>query len=397
MTHGSLLSLFRTKRLWRGPLIWVLALFAFANFVAARFEKALIAEGKQNLLLIPAPANSAPDSDKNLRTVRYDISVGRDLDRYWSAVPDATSQPLVVLCGMSQMYAINEFKSGDKTISELMDDETAPKGVRVFGLAAPNLCNEEAMLLLLSTLSNPHTKPKVFIYGACFDKYRNLDLRPSYQAHLLRDRELQALWQRTATEFNKEYPLASQKMQSSLRDALATEKKVSDEGMETRLRGLVARYLPLVAVRKELNATVQFRLYEARNWLLNIKPTTKRPIIQARYDLNKEFLRMMADVSKRNGVRLVLYIIPLNPQADNPYIPQQYRQFKAWLQAFCRDQNVPFANFEGIVPREDWGLFQGGPDFKHFKEEGHRLTSRAILDQFGSIVFDEQTIVGKNR
>jgi len=123
------------------------------------------------------------------------------------------------------MYAINEFKSGDETISELMDDETAPEGVRVFGLAAPNLCNEEAMLLFLSTLSSPHTKPNVFIYGVCFDKYRNLDVRPSYQAHLLRDRELQALWQRTAMEFNKQYPLATQKMLSSLKDVLATEKK----------------------------------------------------------------------------------------------------------------------------------------------------------------------------
>src|SRR6266403_1435448 len=359
MIDWALISLLKTKRLWRGPLVWVLGLFVLANFVAARVEKALIAEGKRNLLLVPAPANAAPDSDKNLRTARYDVSVGRDLDHYWAAVPDAASQPLVVLCGMSQMYAINEFKSRDETISELMDDETAPKGVRVFGLAAPNLCNEEAMLLFLSSLSSPHTKPSVFIYGVCFDKYRNLDVRPSYQAHLLRDRELQALWQRTATEFNKEYPL--------------------------------------VAVRKELNATVQLRLYEARNRLLNIKPTSKRPVIQARYDLNKEFLRMMAEVSKRNRVRLILYIIPLNPQAENPYVPEEYRQFKKWLETFCRGQNVPFANLEGIVPREDWGLFQGGPDFKHFKEEGHRLTSRAILDQFGSVIFNEQTMAGKDR
>ena len=58
---------------------------------------------------------------------------------------------------------------------------------------------------------------------------------------------------------------------------------------------------------------------------------------------------------------------------------------------------MPFANLEGIVPRGDWGLFQGGPDFKHFKEEGHRLTSRAILDQFGSVIFNEQTMAGKDR
>ena len=237
----------------------------------------------------------------------------------------------------------------------------------------------------------------MFIYGVCFDKYRNIDVRPSYQAHLLRDRELQALWQRTATEFNKQYPLATQKMLSSLKDVLATGKKVSEAGVETQLRGFVARYLPLVAVRKELNATVQLRLYEARNRLLNITPTSKRPVIQARYDLNKEFLRMMAEVSKRNRVRLVLYIIPLNPQAENPYVPEQYRQFKTWLETFCRDKNVPFANLESIVPREDWGLFQDGPDFKHFKEEGHRLTARAILERFGSVIFDEQTMAGKDR
>lgn len=79
MIDGGLVSLLKTKRLWRGPLVWVLGLFVLANLVAARFEKALIAEGKRNLLLIPAPANAAPDSDKNLRTARYDVSVGRDL------------------------------------------------------------------------------------------------------------------------------------------------------------------------------------------------------------------------------------------------------------------------------------------------------------------------------
>ena len=135
-----------------------------------------------------------------------------------------------------------------------------------------------------------------------------------------------------------------------------------------------------------MNVNVQGQLFDLRNWLFRIKNTSKRPIIQGRYDLNKEFLGLMVDLAQRNGVTMILYVIPLNPQAENPYIPEQYAAFKTWLEGFCREKGVPFANLEDLVPAQHWGTFMDGPDFKHFKGEGHRLTAQNLAERFGPII-----------
>jgi hypothetical protein len=95
---------------------------------------------------------------------------------------------------------------------------------------------------------------------------------------------------------------------------------------------------------------------------------------------------MLCDIGGESGVQMIFYIIPLNPQGDNPYVPSEYAAFKERCQAFCRQRHIPFANFENIVPAEKWGFFMGGPDFKHFRGAGHKITSAAILERFGPVL-----------
>jgi hypothetical protein len=320
----------------------------------------------------------------SLEGVRYDYSTGTDLLRYWPAIPDATQKPLTIICGMSQMNAINEYQPGQKIIAELMDDELAPQGMRVFGLNAGNLCNEEALFLLQAAVSSPRTTPRNFIYGVCFDKFRNIDLRPGYRAFLTQHSATAAGWEKTAARAMAEHPLAGAKMQRTLEEIRSEAKKVEKETFEGTLRRCLSDVLPLVAERQGLNAHLQTRLFLFRNWLFRIKPTSKRAIIEGRYGMNQEFFREMIDLSRRHGVTLIAYVVPLNPQAENPYLPEQYAEFKRWLEDVCREAEVPFANFENVVPAEHWGTFLGGPDFKHFKAMGHNLTARAIIDRFGA-------------
>ena len=55
-------------------------------------------------------------------------------------------------------------------------------------------------------------------------------------------------------------------------------------------------------------------------------------------------------------------------------------------QDFASTRSLPFANLENEVPADDWGLLDGGPDFKHFKEAGHRITAAAVLRSFDSVI-----------
>jgi hypothetical protein len=323
---------------------------------------------------------------------RFDLSIGDDLDKYWASIPEARSNRLVYLVGMSQMYKINDFRDGDLTIAEHLDDMLAPKA-RVFGIAAPNLDNEEALLLLVSVLTDPNTTPSAFIYAVCFDKMRFLDVRPGYMNYVRHHPEVEKALLAVADRYAARYPLASTKIRRTLGDI---EKPAAgdDKSFEHRAREGVGRLVPLVGQRQDLNVLLTYGLlYEARNKLLGISNTTKRPIISGRYDLNKEFLRIMIDISKERGVQFLYYINPLNPQADNPYVPAQYDVFKQWAESNAVASGVPFANLENVVPKDAWGLFMGGPDFKHFSGRGHLLTAKAIADRFGQVIAGPRTVV----
>ena len=127
---------------------------------------------------------------------------------------------------------------------------------------------------------------------------------------------------------------------------------------------------------------MRIRLFALRNFLLGIKNTSKRPIIRDRYDTNREFLGLLSDLGRERGAQVLLFIVPFNPSAENPYIPEEYVAFKQWLTRFAGETGTPLANLENVVPSSDWGLFLGGPDFKHFKGEGHRKTAAALLKSF---------------
>jgi hypothetical protein len=242
---GRILSSLGSRQLWGGPALWVVVLLIAANGVAAGLHDALRREREAGLLANVHAANER-------ETPRYDWSVGERPGAFLRYMPDATKTPLVIVSGMSQMYAINERRPEDLTISELLDDALQQKGIRAFGLAAPNLDNEEALLILLTSMENPRTKSAVFVYGVCFDKFRNVDLRPGFAA-LLADRQgLRESWARACNGRESRYPLACQKMAQTLHD-LAAPAQASDD-FEHRVRRAIASISPLMAHRAEVNA-----------------------------------------------------------------------------------------------------------------------------------------------
>ena len=381
----ELLAIARDRRFWRGAWIWVVLALIGLNVRVGRWhrehEQGMQAARMASKAMFPENMTGKPAD----RIARFDISCGEDLEKYWPAIPDARRQRLVILSGMSQMHTINEPKDGDQLICQWLDDAMSPKGVRVWGFAAPNLCNEEAVFQLAALLSEPRTRPHVFMYGLCFDKFRNVDLRPGYQAFFRARPQLQQQWRSIAEEYRSKYPAASEKMLSTLREINQSSAQQEDT-FESRLRAKAAAASPLVRARKDLNATAQGMLFVWRNTILGIRATSKRPMLKARHEMNQEFVGLLSDLAARNGVQVIFYVIPLNPQAENPYIAAEYAEFKVWAAKFCSERSIPYANFEGIIPADHWGTFMGGPDFKHFKGIGHKMTAEAILHRFADVL-----------
>lgn len=394
---SELWVVFSDRRLWSGtPARTILILIAI-NLATVIWHDPIVMQRQQNLMIggtvISGTALQVIQPESGGK-VRYDHSVGEDLDAYWNYIPDARQEPLVVLAGMSQNYAVNDWRPGDKTIPEWLDDELVPRGTRAFGLAAPNLSTEEALFLLLATASDPRTHPDSFIYAVCFDKLRNIDVRPGYQQFLRERPALQQLWQHTAQTAALAHATASEKMLATLAGLnevtnatpALTQTATHSLDFESSVQDRLGQLVPMFGVRKELNVGLQLRLYFARNALFGITPTSKRPMIASRYETNLDLLSLMADVAQHSHVQLILYVNPLNPVADNPYIPEEYAAFKTWISEFSSAHKIPYANFENIVPNDVWGEFMGEPDFKHFGAEGHRITAEAILQQFGGLI-----------
>jgi hypothetical protein len=363
------------RRLWLGPAPWLILIMIAVNVWVYAASPSLSQRRLDTLLMADPTATTMPSHPN------YDMSCGEQMGKFWTYIPDGRTNRLIILSGMSQMHAINERKPGDRIISQILDDDLKDKGVRVWGEAGPNLCNEEATMQILAFCSEPRTTPSVFMYGLCFDKFRDVDLRPGYQEFLRSRPDVEAAWKATAERFAKTYPLASAKMLATYQD-LNSAAGADPDTFESRLRQRVGSWLPLVGERKDLYASVAIGLYKARNAILRITPTTKRPIIQSRYELNKQFLCLMADLAREHHVQMVTYIIPLNPLAQNPYVPEEYEEFKKYAARWAAERDIPFANLETIVPKGEWGWFNGGPDFKHFKEEGHIRTAAAVLNAF---------------
>jgi hypothetical protein len=365
---------------WRAAGVFAAA-FVALNVWVAWSRQDLGEERRRNLLL---------ESAESLHGGRAEPRAGETFGSYWERIPDARSRRLVFVSGMSQMYAVNDRQQGDRIIADRVDEWLEGRGASAVSLAGPNLDNEEALFFLLAGLSDPRRHPSVFVYGVCFDKFRNVDLRREFQEFAARRPVLRHIWLDEAN-LAEGLPLATEKMRSTAKaidDAshAAAGRRPEEKGLEPRLRDFIARYVPVVAAREELNGRLQMDLFLLRNWLLQIEPSTKRPVIPARYQLNQEFLQLLIRVAKREGVVPVLYVIPLNPRAENPYIPAEYARFKEWVSGLAVREAIPFANLEGIVPSEHWGEFMGGPDFKHFCGEGHRITAAALIERFGEVM-----------
>jgi len=385
---AELLRLFGDRRFWTGTWVWVVLLLALVNVGVFAWSRQAAEEQKQKI-------QADFESEQMLNTAgdvtpRYDWSCGENLEAYWPSVPDARTTHLAILSGMSQMFSINDRQPGDKIICQLLDDSLQSKGTRVWGFAAPSLCNEEAIFQLVSLLSDPAKKPRYFIYGICFDKMRNTDLRVAYQRFLRGHPEIVTLYAAAAHQYETAYPLAAAKMRQTLSDIAQTESQKPDS-LESRLRDGLGDVVPLVKARKDLYVWATIELLMLRNDAFGIKNESKRPVIRSRYDMNYQFLKMMTDLARAHDIQPIFYVIPLNPQSDNPYVANEYESFKKDMRAYCSEVKVPFANFENRVPAEDWGTFLGGPDFKHFRESGHKKTADTILETFGAILSGQET------
>ena len=130
-------------------------------------------------------------------------------------------------------------------------------------------------------------------------------------------------------------------------------------------------------------------LYLLRNWIFGITPSSTRRIMPGRYSLNMQAMKAIFHSANEQGIKVLVYIVPLRDDVKIPYDLHQYSKFKSEVELSSKSsRDVRYVNFEKIVPANLWGskastTIGGGEelDFMHFKAGGHKILAERLLSE----------------
>lgn len=164
----------------------------------------------------------------------------------------------------------------------------------------------------------------------------------------------------------------------------------AQEYFEDRLVKVLGAALPLWADRANLRNRVMVDLYELRNWVFGIKPSTTRPMIKPRYARNMAAFEALAQHLRASGTPLLVYIAPIRQDVKLPYEIAAYQRWIAVIEQLSGVHGFRFLNLEHLVPDNLWGSIRNDDvDFMHFQGPGHKILADRLLLEI------EQTAAGK--
>lgn len=241
-----------------------------------------------------------------------------------------------------------------------------------FMLPNANLQEHYVVLQWLFTKANPDW----VILPVCFDDLREDGLRDSLKT-LATPETLAAMRQRPfGAKLGGELEGIGQQRgdsQGTTRKPRSRQQLV-DEFLERQL----SSRLPMWAGRGVAQARCYYALYDFRNHVFGITPSTKRKMIPARREKNMAALMEIIELVRERQVRCLVYVSPTRWDVEPPYELSDYEGWKKEVHALCQNNGVQFADLDRLVPSKQFGLFFGQLDFMHFGPEGHELIGRKV-------------------
>ena len=316
----------------------------------------------------------------------------RQLEHDWCAAPwhhrfilVGNSQTMtVMLSPQERPSSAVEHTYPDLLLAELQLNRESVDGYR---LAAPNLSYVELLWYVRYLLTHPCLLPNQLIVQLNFESFRKLGVRDGMLELLDDPRFAQAAASEADT--SEPYAPAFQQAIDRYRTRRAQQRGVvggagaqqSRTGMieargfggflETRIRSWLDRSVTFRS-RARIKAEFESLLYLARVKLLGIKPTTRRSLGGAALQMSISSLRRVGALSRDNGVHLIFFNAPQNPNAPlyrNERDRQEYERIVAYLST---NYASSYFNFEASIPADMWGLWIDGPDPIHFGRAGHQ-------------------------
>ncbi|MGC1966899.1 MAG: hypothetical protein WA673_10580 [Candidatus Acidiferrales bacterium] len=155
----------------------------------------------------------------------------------------------------------------------------------------------------------------------------------------------------------------------------------------------VADMLPLFSVRPYLYADLSVAYINARNWLLNIRTDTPRPVPAQAFRGSLELLEITLDYAQARKIPVVLYLAPVRNVEPNPNLPVDLEHFDKSVQAIAEEHNVVTLNYSNLVPDNLWirspdDSRDPDRDFAHFTGDAHKLVAQHLMSDIGGRLVD---------
>jgi hypothetical protein len=307
-----------------------------------------------------------------------------DFSDYWdckSSFYKSQKRNNIVWFGNSQLHAINQYKLGDETAPKILHRMFSSTETYVLAFSQPNANFSEHEVLLDHVLVDFPTK--ALILPLVFDDTRETGVRSA----LIKSNEPLDF---SENKNNQNLDISSYEKREPLNIGSNTSKKDVPNG-EVWLERKVNNWINSVVNRDKLKAEIFIALYNLRNFIFRITPSSERRLIRTRYNENMAALSRLLISAKKAQIIVIGYIAPIRNDVALPYFADEYKTFKRDTRKMFNDMTFQLYDLESLVPGKFWGLknstsLSGEPelDFMHFRGEGHKLLADRIYEILGS-------------
>lgn len=303
----------------------------------------------------------------------------RDLAECLAGVRARHAVSSVLWLGNSQLHAVNQWQAGQTNAAPFLFDKLKPIGLDLVTFSQPN-ANLQEHYVLFEYLQR-QLPIKLLILPVVFDDTRESGIRKEISCLMDDSGTASAI---SATEIGKRM----------LRERAGVTKSESDtagiahtlqEQAEQNLNQWLDSHSALWASRPEIRGQLMISLYNLRNMLLGIKPTSKRKLIRSRYKDNMDAMEGILETAASRGITALIYVVPLRNDVEVPYNDNEYQQFKSEAQAIAVRHGARYADLDNLIPASLWGSKDATSsgskeelDFMHFQAAGHRILAERL-------------------
>jgi hypothetical protein len=286
--------------------------------------------------------------------------------------------------GNSQVHEVNQWQPGETNASPLLFDSLGRHGLDLLTFSLGNASLKEHYVMFEHL--RQRMPLKVLILPVVFDDTREDGLRPDVADFVRDPATAQAL---SETVIGKRLVATAQS--GAKRELVSTADDTGaitgtlQEQAEKSLDGWLRECSRLWQLRPEIRGWLFIGLYRMRNFVFGITPGSTRKVIPGRYRDNLAALQAILDRSRREHIRVVMYIVPLRGGVKIPYDPAEYTAFKSEMETLAQQYSASFKNLEQLIPDDFWGTKASTSlseeqelDFMHFRYSGHSLLAQAL-------------------